>query len=1165
MKTIIHQIRFLFVLISPVMFHNFSIQAQDVIYLNEIQAANYSTIVDNDFKLFSDWVELYNPHDYEVEISGYYLTDDLQDPQKWQFPPNTFIPPLGYILVWCDDKNISLSEIHTNFKLSAGGEEVGLFDPGLNLVDSRDFGEQPDDISFGRKPDGENAWFYFAEPSPGDANLSQEYPNASQSNDVDFSHVSGFYNSAINLGLSSAGPGSEIRYTTDGSSPTQSSSLYSAPFAIDSTTIIKARSYTPGLLPGSIVSHSFFISEPTTLPVVSMIVNPEFLWDPEIGIYVDEDIELRKEWERKCTIEYFNDQHQHDFTSEADIRLFGNTAYFYPQKTLSVFPDPALEYPLFKSRSTEIYYSYLLRSSSDDWPYTMMRDALMHLVWNGLKVDYQAYTPSVMFINGSYWGIHNIREKINERFLETYHGVDPGNLDLVYMDLRDTSIVSLAGDLSDMNALLAFLQNNDLAINENYEYAKSKVDLDNYIDHIIAHIIFSNTSWHHNVKIWKSKDDGAVWQWLLYDFDRGMTPYYLDLYSVIRDIDTTDLFFSHFNQNPRFRNHFLGRFCGHMNSSFYESRLIHYIDSLKNRIAGEIPYHSLRWKDECDTLGNCGIQSYEEWLENINVLKNYSETAPDKIWHYIMEFFGIWETANLTIHNPDPEKGKIYVNGVEYKAGNSDWKYLKGIPLEVVAVPNTGKLFLEYSNVSYNDTLMLTLTGDTVLNVRFGDYCILPSVVSNDLVLSDPCDAYFTIGNLTVNAGVTLTVEEGTHIFVSEGDSIFINGSLIVNGSENLPVVFRSHDETSHWGCISATNAMLNIAYAGFLNAKSAIAINGGELYLDHSVVHFSPYFYGDIVAVHYAITTITNNTFYGPGDSGKTDVIDCDEIPCGLIAHNNIFGTTDDGIDIGTGSQDILISDNLIMNCYSMGISIGESTPADIQRNIIVNCLAGIQVHSGATALADHNTLYSNHVGVRCYHYENEPLSGGNAIVLNSILSESDSAVFSLVENSTISFDYSLSDTDTIQGTGNIIADPLFVAPDDFDFSLQELSPCINSGDPESPVDPDGTRTDMGAVFYDFSSVIIKNSYKDQLLIFPNPSTGTFIVFLPDSVETIQSIEITNAKGQRVYRKTINSQALKCIINDFNEPGLHIISVTSGNGKIYHGKLLHLIPRSSR
>ena len=251
---------------------------------------------------------------------------------------------------------------------------------------------------------------------------------------------------------------------------------------------------------------------------------------------------------------------------------------------------------------------------------------------------------------------------------------------------------------------------------------------------------------------------------------------------------------------------------------------------------------------------------------------------------------------------------------------------------------------MDWSNGTYNDTLLLTLVSDSVLTARFGGYCVLPSVISVDTQLSN-CDAYFTQGSLTINPNTVLTIDAGKHIIVSEGDSIFVHGSLYINGTNYQPVTIRSVNELKHWGCIRALNATLNLNYTNFVNCHSAISIDAGELIFDHCHVSFSPFFYADIISVHGAHSSILNSTFYGPYDAGKSDMIDCDEIPFGFISDNYIYGTTDDGIDIGTGSVNVEIEGNTIINCGSMGISVGESSQAIVEKNIVVNCQAGVQV----------------------------------------------------------------------------------------------------------------------------------------------------------------------------------------------------------------------------
>jgi hypothetical protein len=139
------------------------------IYINEFMASNDTTIADPDFGDYSDWIELYNDGDLDIDISGYYLTDDLTDTTKWQVPEGVIVPAHGFLLIWADDEDTLGQAPHTNFKLSSGGEQIGLFDPEGTIVDSITFGEQQTDVSYGRYPDGSDNWTFMT-PTPGEPN-----------------------------------------------------------------------------------------------------------------------------------------------------------------------------------------------------------------------------------------------------------------------------------------------------------------------------------------------------------------------------------------------------------------------------------------------------------------------------------------------------------------------------------------------------------------------------------------------------------------------------------------------------------------------------------------------------------------------------------------------------------------------------------------------------------------------------------------------------------------------------------------------------------------------------------------------------------------------------------------------------------------------------------
>ena len=151
---------------------------QPNLFINEFLASNASTNLDPDFYSFCDWIEIYNSEDTVVNISGYYISDNLSNPFKFQFPDSSIIHPNSFFIIWADDKNyypgnyhiypenidINVTTCHTNFKLKKSDEEIGLFNSNGDLIDAIVYEEQITDISYGRKPDGNAEWFYFSQP-----------------------------------------------------------------------------------------------------------------------------------------------------------------------------------------------------------------------------------------------------------------------------------------------------------------------------------------------------------------------------------------------------------------------------------------------------------------------------------------------------------------------------------------------------------------------------------------------------------------------------------------------------------------------------------------------------------------------------------------------------------------------------------------------------------------------------------------------------------------------------------------------------------------------------------------------------------------------------------------------------------------------------------------
>ncbi|MBC8490296.1 MAG: CotH kinase family protein [Bacteroidetes bacterium] len=145
---------------------------EPALYINEFMASNDSTIAD-EYGEYDDWIEIYNGDEEQVWLGDKYLSDNLQNPDKWQMP-DINLEPGDFILIWADN-DPEQGANHTDFKLDIDGEEIGIFDAentGFFFIDTITFGQQITDVSFGREPDGGYEWIFYIIPTPGYSNVT---------------------------------------------------------------------------------------------------------------------------------------------------------------------------------------------------------------------------------------------------------------------------------------------------------------------------------------------------------------------------------------------------------------------------------------------------------------------------------------------------------------------------------------------------------------------------------------------------------------------------------------------------------------------------------------------------------------------------------------------------------------------------------------------------------------------------------------------------------------------------------------------------------------------------------------------------------------------------------------------------------------------------------
>jgi len=866
------------------------------------------------------------------------------------------------------------------------------------------------------------------------------------------------------------------------------------------------------------------------------------LWSDSIGIFNDFEIGKRVGWERFSTIQYFNNNTL-KFETNNNIRLFGATAYKLPQKSFAVFANNEIQYQIFSGKETSVFDAFIMRSSSDDWTKTMFRDGLVHtIVQEKLNIDYQAYQPTVLYINGEYFGIFNLREKYNEDYLKNNHGINRDSIDLLKLNYWGLSVEVIAGTKEKYMAMLNYLNTNDMTDDSVFAGVKEYLDIDNYTSYIISQIYIANFSYKHNIKAWRENNKADGFKWLLYDTDRAYLDTWRQIFIMIYNADPV---LKKLLENIKYRNHFLQQTCSHINATFRKNYIDFLVDSLKGNIEQEMPFHIERW----GPLG--GVPSMDSWNSAVYVFKDFALKRKDSLLYRLDSMYNLAGQVSVHLKKDSPKGGDVYIEDILIPYDDLAHTYFKGIPVKLVAKPRLGYHFIEWESISTNDSIVRIFNADETIIAKFEPDCDIPQIIIEDAILLKECSPYYFDSDITVEVGATLFCEPGVEIFFGENVQLKVYGSIEFLGSGDDPIIIQG-EPGIYWKYLKSDNGNIHLKDIMIYSGEKAISFtNGGNLLVENCTFYESEMDVNDLISGNSANVVFTNNVFFGNPENTKKDCIDCDEIPSGKFTGNIFYDITDDCIDIGNNSFDITIEQNQLYNCESMGISIGESSVAYVSRNIIGNCKGGIQVHTDAMATIVNTTLYDNEVGIRCYHYDNTLNSGGSANVINTIFSQC-VVDYSLQANSQIDISYSLSDNTLHTGLENIHENPQFVNPWNNDFHLLENSPCIDAGDFLSPLDPDSTRADIGALYYSQNSFIPE--FNKSICIYPNPFIRKFTVCL-DSNSVIQKINIYNLLGQNIYSKN-NIDNDRCVI-ELKSKGLLFLVVSDKNGEKYSVKLI--------
>ncbi len=690
--------------------------------------------------------------------------------------------------------------LHTNFKISAEGEAIALTAPDGTLLDEVELGCLATDISFGRQPDGDDAWYYFSEATPRTVNDTQGFLGVT--NDVAFSQPGGLYNGSQQITLS-AESNATIHYTLDGSCPADTCEVYSGPIDISETTVVRARAYQDGCIPGSAVTQTFLIDAQHVLPIVSISTHPDNFFDWETGIYVmgpdAEPVEpyyganFWHDWEKPINIEFYEPDGVQAFNITAGVKIFGNWTRVLPQKSLAVFARSCygcseLDYQLFDSKPIDTFESFLLRNSGNDWANTLIRDALMTGLVADLDIEVQAYRPSVMYLNGEYWGIHNLREKVNEHFLESNCGVDCDHVDI----LEQNGLIN-EGSNEHYLAMMDYISTHDLSDHAAYEYVGTQMEISNFITYEVAEIFYVNTDWPAgNIRYWRPQVDDGRWRWILYDTDFGFGRYSdsaymnntLEYATDPNSSETSNPPWSTFLlrsllENESFQNDFINRFCDLMNSNFAVDRMIEHIESKTNTIESEIPNQRNRWGDY-----------YLNWDENIDRLIVFAENRSIYMKQHLKDYFDLEDMQQLSLGVTPCNAGSVTINTIEIESFPWQGEYFPDVPITLTANPSSGYVFSGWGGLDATEqTITISLTEALTLTALFELAEPQPELVCLNEINYNSSDDFnpedwVEIHNAGLSAinisGWKFKDEEDDHVFTFVDDTLLGPGEYLV-------------------------------------------------------------------------------------------------------------------------------------------------------------------------------------------------------------------------------------------------------------------------------------------------------------------------------------------------------------------------------------------------
>lgn len=567
-----------------------------------------------------------------------------------------------------------------------------------------------------------------------------------------------FYQDAVTAEITKTGAfgRSEVRFTLDGSDPTSNSAKYEQEILIDSTQTLKIALFRGERQVSPIFVKDFFINTDHQLPIVSISTDPKNLWDPKFGIYVEGDIEegepenyLQRgsEWQRPAVLKFYETNGELVLDQEIGLRIHGGGTRHNPQKSFRLYAEVnnnqgRFRHQLFPEIEVASFDTLILRNGGTDWANAFIRDAVIQRVaQHATSLELMPVRPTVLYLNGEYWGLYFLRDRFDGEYFYQRFGVDPDKVSRLEVPLDSGEDRGLAvaeeKDFEEEAELFNRLLNHVAHCRDcaNYEQLSKYLDLDNLIEFLIMQLHFSNIDWpYNNTKIWRYQNSLVMrnpslstelpvgyngrFRWLLFDLDVGMAaPSSDNQEDVINSASGSpygqfidDKFpWRNLFYNRTFLHNYLNQYSMLLNTGLSADGVMEQISLLKSEIIDEMPRQVARWKDVPHKDGYDFVGSMDEWLARVELVELYAQKRPEAMVENTLEEFYTTFLGHpmvfVSLQINDTKAGAIIAHRTMLADEQLPFEghFFPQIPLEIEAVANKGYKFVRWEGVGLDE------------------------------------------------------------------------------------------------------------------------------------------------------------------------------------------------------------------------------------------------------------------------------------------------------------------------------------------------------------------------------------------------------------------------------------------------------------------------------